>query len=212
MGVRSEGSSSARYAAALAEAVRELELEGVIVEHQRGVHYVTSLPDFAALQTLLPSTSTRRRHTRAWWVGRGRRWRTSRGWSWWRPPREESVSPSPASRRRARRAARRAPGARRSSARRGRWCGGVKRVARSIAIDSRAASTGDSPATSSFTRFTRRGDRTLTRSRLEVCPATADAIAASCKPIAYSSTVLEPTIVFPMRLRIKAESALTASA
>jgi len=51
------------------------------------------------------------------------------------------------------------------------------------------------PATLSYMKPSTKGERSLSRFRLEFCPATADSIAAGCKPKEHSlTTVKEPTI------------------
>jgi len=53
------------------------------------------------------------------------------------------------------------------------------------------------PCTVSYQRYTRKGDRTLSRSRLEVCPAIASSIAANCKPVcSFLAICQEPTLPF----------------
>jgi len=61
-------------------------------------------------------------------------------------------------------------------------------------------------ATISYVRCTRRGDRTLTRSRLEVCPAAASEIAASSKPYIISQTYVSVNI----RLRLQRITSVAA--
>jgi len=52
------------------------------------------------------------------------------------------------------------------------------------------------PSTSTFVRPTRKGDRTLSRSRLEVCPAAADSISA-LKPMKHSGIFPRTYALFP---------------
>jgi len=53
------------------------------------------------------------------------------------------------------------------------------------------------PCTVSYQRDTRKGDRTLSRSRLEVCPAIASAVSGHCKPkISFLAICQEPTLSF----------------